>query len=113
MSFAAAFREVAIPGLAQQCRFHGLLVALGSEGLSQAHGAVMATACQFGASKLPGDVLHDLEAWIDATLAKAVDSYEPLAAEASARADRVASAIADHEQAFLESLNAEAECLTA
>ena len=104
MSFAAAFREVAIPGLAHQCRFHGLLVALGSEGLLQAQDAVMAIACQFGASKLPGEVLIDLEQWIGTALEKAVDSYELVVAEAGIRADRVADAIAEHEQAFVELL---------
>lgn len=75
-TFSAAFREIVVPDLRRSCRLHALSVARDRCSFMDAHAAVMALALKRGMLHLPGDVLIDLETWIDTIVLKTVIDIE-------------------------------------
>lgn len=75
MTFAAAFRELVMPDLRQHCRTQALFVALDHSTFTEASAAVMAQAAERGASKLPNNLLLELQDWINATILREIDGH--------------------------------------
>jgi len=103
-TFPDTFRAIAVPTLRRACRFHALLVATRQEAFEEASAAVMQEAMKHGSLKLPPRLGARLEDWIDTALLRAIDSFEPAVREAEAAADRAARWVAQHEAAFVATL---------
>lgn len=90
MTFAANFRTIVGPRLRAQCRFRGLMIALGDDRLTDAAAEIMGYAARMGAVHLPPDVLEKLPDQIAEWLLEAVDEALPLVEAQERLATRVA-----------------------
>lgn len=74
-TFAAAFRELVMPDLRMMCRTQALFVALDQCAFTEASAAVMGHATTRGASKLPDNLILELQDWIDTTILREIDGH--------------------------------------
>ncbi len=89
-SFAKYFRASVLPGVRQDCKYRGLMIACGDESFAEAHRDITARAWRLGGCYISVGLFDELADAIAEWLLASIDETMPAWHAAEVQADRAA-----------------------